>query len=151
TLSLKENNQYSTITDHKGDYHILLPSGHYTLIVRAMGYKEKQLAVVLGVNERKTVNIKLQQENTDLDEVVIAGKSALQEVNESAFNVVAVDAKALHNSTLDLSQALDRVSGVRIRQNGGVGSGTSLTLNGFSGRHVKFFIDGIPMEGFGSA
>ena len=151
TLSVKENNQYSAITDHKGEFHMMLPGGQYTLVVKAMGYKQKEHAIILEANERKTVNFKLEQENTDLDEVIIAGKSALQEVNESAFNVVAIDAKALHNTTLDLSQALDRVSGIRIRQNGGVGSGTNLSLNGFSGRHVKFFIDGIPMEGFGSA
>jgi len=84
-------------------------------------------------------------------EVSVVGKSAVKKVKESAYNVAAVDAKALHNTTLDLSQALDRVSGVRIRQDGGVGSSTNLMLNGFTGQHVKFFLDGVPMEGFGSS
>src|SRR5699024_12187845 len=62
-----------------------------------------------------------------------------------------LDARALHNTTMDLSQALDQISGIKIRKSGGVGSNTSISLNGFSGRHIKFFLDGIPMEGYGPA
>ena len=57
----------------------------------------------------------------------------------------------MHNSTLDLSHALDRISGVRIRETGGVGSNSTFSLNGFSGRQVRFFIDGVPMENFGTS
>jgi outer membrane receptor protein involved in Fe transport len=151
TLTLKEDSRYSAISNSQGDYKILAGEGQYTLIARAIGYRLSEQAIELRPGQKLVINITLEEETTDLNEVVIAGKSALQEVDESAFNVVAVDAKALHNTTLDLSQALDRVSGIRIRQNGGVGSATNLSLNGFSGRHVKFFIDGVPMEGFGSA
>jgi outer membrane receptor protein involved in Fe transport len=86
-----------------------------------------------------------------LDEVVVVGHSKVKEINESAYNVVAVDAGTLRNTTLDISQALDRVSGVKIRETGGIGSDAQVSLNGFSGRHIKIFIDGLPAEGFGSA
>ncbi|MDR1738044.1 MAG: TonB-dependent receptor [Candidatus Symbiothrix sp.] len=86
-----------------------------------------------------------------LGEVVVRGVSQTDKLRESAFNVVALDAVALHNTSLDLAQALDRVSGVKIRETGGVGSQTQISLNGFSGKHVKLFIDGIPMDGYGSA
>jgi outer membrane receptor protein involved in Fe transport len=86
-----------------------------------------------------------------LSEVVVTGKSKVKEVKESAYNVVAIDAGALRNTTLDISRALDRVPGVKIRETGGVGSNSQVFLNGFSGRHVKVFIDGLPAEGFGSS
>jgi outer membrane cobalamin receptor len=86
-----------------------------------------------------------------LDEIVVVGKSTVRKVNESAYNVVAIDAKSLHNKSLDLAHALDRISGIRVRESGGVGSAAEFSLNGFSGRHIKFFMDGVPMEGFGSA
>ncbi|MDR0680470.1 MAG: TonB-dependent receptor plug domain-containing protein [Dysgonamonadaceae bacterium] len=89
--------------------------------------------------------------STELEEVVVMGKSKVKEINESAYNVVAIDAKSLHNTTLDLAHALDRISGVKIRETGGVGSNMQIFLNGFSGRHVKVFIDGMPIEGFGSS
>jgi outer membrane receptor protein involved in Fe transport len=86
-----------------------------------------------------------------LSEVFVIGKSKVEEIKESAYNVVAIDARTLRNTTLDLSHALDRVSGVKIRETGGVGSSSQIFLNGFSGRHVKVFIDGMPAEGFGSS
>jgi outer membrane receptor protein involved in Fe transport len=83
--------------------------------------------------------------------VFVFGKSKVEEVNSSAYNVVAIDTKPLRNTSLDLNHALNRVSGVKIRETGGVGSNSQVFLNGFSGRHVKMFIDGMPAEGFGSS
>jgi outer membrane cobalamin receptor len=57
----------------------------------------------------------------------------------------------LHNTTLNLTQTLDRISGVKIRETGGVGFNAQISINGFSGRHIKVFMDGMPMEGFGSS
>jgi outer membrane receptor protein involved in Fe transport len=87
----------------------------------------------------------------ELEEVIVLGKSKVREINESAYNVVSIDARLLHNTTLNLTQTLDRISGVKIRETGGVGSGAQISINGFSGRHIKVFMDGMPMEGFGSS
>ena len=86
-----------------------------------------------------------------LEKVTVVGRSATQLVNRQAFNVTAIDAKKLYNSTLDLAHALDRVSGVRLRETGGVGSNFNLAINGFSGNQVRLFLDGIPMDNFGSS
>ena len=95
--------------------------------------------------------INIQDSIFELEEVVIEAKSPVQHVRETSFNVIALDAKRLHNTSLDLSHALDRISGVKIRETGGMGSNAHVSLNGFSGRHVKIFMDGIPMEGLGSS
>ncbi|MDR2291938.1 MAG: TonB-dependent receptor plug domain-containing protein [Prevotellaceae bacterium] len=87
----------------------------------------------------------------NLDEVIVLGKSKVREINESAYNVVSIDTRLLHNTTLSLTQTLDRISGVKIRETGGVGSNAQISINGFSGRHIKVFMDGMPMEGFGSS
>jgi outer membrane cobalamin receptor len=86
-----------------------------------------------------------------LEEVEIMGKSPVEQVREMPYNVVAIDGRMLHNTTMDLGHALDRISGAKLRQTGGVGSAASFSLNGFTGRHVKFFLDGVPMEGMGQA
>ncbi|RZS74208.1 outer membrane receptor protein involved in Fe transport [Pseudobacter ginsenosidimutans] len=86
-----------------------------------------------------------------LEKVTVVGRSATQLVNRQAYNVTAIDAKKLYNSTLDLAHALDRVSGVRVRETGGVGSSINFAINGFSGNQVRFFLDGIPMDNFGSS
>lgn len=86
-----------------------------------------------------------------LEKVTVVGRSATQLVNRQAYNVTAIDAKKLYNSTLDLAHALDRVSGIRVRETGGVGSSINFAINGFSGNQVRFFLDGIPMDNFGSS
>ncbi|WP_449440631.1 TonB-dependent receptor [Pedobacter steynii] len=87
----------------------------------------------------------------EMETVNVVGRTKAQEVNRQAFNVTAIDAKKLYNTTLDISGALDRVAGVRVRETGGVGSSFNLSINGFSGSHIRYFIDGIPMDNFGSS
>lgn len=52
--------------------------------------------------------------------------------------------KVCITSTQNLSDALAKVPGLKLREAGGVGSDMILSLDGFSGKHVKLFIDGVP-------
>lgn len=106
--------------------------------------------MTLKAGERIRVNVTIAPQVTELNEVVVS-TSAVSRVNKSAFNAVAIDAKGLHNSTQNLSDALAKVPGLKLREAGGVGSDMILSLDGFSGKHVKLFIDGVPQEGVGSS
>jgi outer membrane receptor protein involved in Fe transport len=119
------------------------------LVVSAIGYKTVEQP--LSLRGAQTLDVTMKPDEKDLGEVLVVGKSTVRQLNESAYNVVAIDAKPLHNTSMSLTHALDRVSGVKIRETGGVGSRTQISLNGFSGRHIKLFMDGIPMEGFGGS
>lgn len=146
------NQNYFAETNENGKFKLDLPAGNYKLSASGLGYLEQVKEVEVKVGQNIQLNFQLEEDpDMTLDHVNIFGKSALQEVEESSYNVSALNAEALHNTTLDVSQALDRISGVKIRRDGGVGSDTNIMLNGFTGRHVKLFIDGIPMEGFNSA
>ena len=57
----------------------------------------------------------------------------------------------MQNTTKNLSEALAKVPGMKLRESGGVGSDMQVMMDGFSGKHVKVFIDGIPQEGTGSS
>lgn len=85
-----------------------------------------------------------------LGEAVVSGRS-IDRVKRSAFNVVTTDARQYYNTTLNLSDALGRMPGMKLRESGGVGSDMQLMLDGFSGRQIRVFIDGIPQEGVGSS
>lgn len=141
---------YGCTSDEKGIYHLSAPAGTYTLVVSAIGYESMEQQVTLTRGERLRVNLTLKPVVEQLDEVVVIG-GGVSRVNRSAFNAVAVDTKKLYNSTLDLAHVLDNVSGVKIREEGGVGSAAQINLNGFTGKHVKIFMDGVPMEGAGSS
>ena len=100
--------------------------------------------------ERVKMNVVLASSVTELDEVVVVS-NGVGRVKRSAFNAVAVDTEELQNSTKNLSDALSKLPGMKLREAGGVGSDTQLMLDGFSGKHVKVFIDGVPQEGVGSS
>lgn len=149
TVYLKGTNRGAT-TDEKGLYHLKVAAGDYTLVVSAIGYTTVEKKVTLKAGERIRVNVTIAPQVTELNEVVVS-TSAVSRVNKSAFNAVAIDAKGLHNSTQNLSDALAKVPGLKLREAGGVGSDMILSLDGFSGKHVKLFIDGVPQEGVGSS
>ena len=83
--------------------------------------------------------------------MVIVGKSNVRKIEETGFNAIAIDAKPFHNATIGMTEVLERAPGVKIQQEGGLGSRTNVTINGLSGRHVRFFIDGMPMDAMSSA
>ncbi len=85
-----------------------------------------------------------------MDEVTVVS-TGVSRLKRSAFNAVAVDTKELQNTTKNLSDALAKAPGMKLRESGGVGSDMQLMLDGFSGKHVKVFIDGVPQEGVGSS
>lgn len=135
-----------------GEFELAAPEGEYQIVVSAVGYLVYRTKVTVYDRQSKRINVVLEiNPGTTIDPVIVEGKSAIQEVRETPFNVVALDAKSYYNSSVNLGNLLDKASGVKIRETGGVGSTMSVTLNGFTGRHVKIFMDGVPMEGFGSA
>jgi len=146
-----KNTTYGTYTDLEGNYRFNAPHGKYILVAQMMGYETYEQAIEFKPGERKEIDIQLKPDQLRLDEVVVVGQSAVQKVNQTAYNVVALDAKELHNSTLDLAHALDRISGIKIKETGGVGSDMQLMMDGFSGKHIKVFVDGVPQEGVGSS
>ncbi|UZR97753.1 TonB-dependent receptor [Chondrinema litorale] len=151
-LVFLKGTNYNTSTDNKGKFKLSAPAGEYTVFCSGLGYLNQYQTITVKAGQTTDLNFTLKYDpKMVLDEVMVAGKSIVEEVRETAYNVVAIDAKSLKNNSMDLSQAMERVSGVRIRRSGGQGSSTSIMLNGFTGRHVKVFMDGIPMSNFGSA
>lgn len=149
TVYLKGTN-YGGTTNEEGIYHLKAPAGNYTLVVSAIGYTTVEKAVRLTAGEHTKQNLTIKPQVEELDEVVIVS-NGISRLKRSAFNAIAVDTKELQNSTKSLSDALSKAPGMKLRESGGVGSDMQLMLDGFSGKHVKVFIDGVPQEGVGNS
>ncbi|MDL2281826.1 TonB-dependent receptor [Parabacteroides sp. OttesenSCG-928-G06] len=142
---LLKGTSYGSMTDQDGVYSFQAPAGEYTLVTSFMGYEtfEKEVTLVAGKSE--TWDIVIAPKMAELDEVVVVG-SHIKRVRESAFNVVALDVKELHNSAAEIKDVLAKAPGIKVRESGGVGSDVNFSLDGFSGRHVQFFLDGVPLD-----
>lgn len=147
-----QGTNHGTTSDHLGSFVIeKVAAGKHIIVVTGIGFNTLQRDVNVVAGKESSMAVTVEQSSTELEAVTVVGRSEVQEVNRQAYNVTAVDAKQLYNTTLDLAGALDRVSGIRVRESGGVGSSFNLSLNGFSGNHIRYFIDGIPMDNFGSS
>lgn len=144
----------SAVATEGGRYQLSLDSpGEYLLRATFVGYKSgkyQKIEIVEGKSQY-VCSFELEAEMTELHEVIVAGLSQQERVARLAYNVSMLETGKLKNTTLDLAHMLDKISGVKIRETGGLGSDVNISLNGFSGRHVKVFIDGVPMEGMSSA
>lgn len=150
SISVKGTTKGAT-TNEKGEFTLPISKvGKYKLVAFYLGYQSQEVDVTVN-SATTTVEIILKEDAISLDEVMIEGKSPVQQLRETAFNVTAVDAGKLHNTSTDLNQVLNRTTGVRVRESGGMGSDFSFSLNGFSGNQVKFFLDGVPIDNYGSS
>lgn len=143
-----EGSTLGTITDSNGNYSLHTQKGDIRLSAQMMGYQNKSIDINLSDNKR--VDIKLEESSTEIDAIVVSA-SGVGNIRQSAFNAIAVDMKPLKNTTKNLADALANAPGLKLRESGGVGSEMSLMIDGFAGKHVKIFIDGVPQEGVGSA
>jgi outer membrane cobalamin receptor len=151
-MVVTEQQPYSASTDSEGRFKLEdVKPGTYVINVSYVGFKTLKKTVQVKSGAEVKLDFTLESEQIDLREVVVAGKTEISEVRAQAFNVTAIDGKKLYNTTADLNQVLNRTTGVRVRESGGMGSGFNFSLNGFSGNQVKFFLDGVPMTNFGSS
>ena len=145
-----EGSTLGTTTDATGHYSLRVERGKHTIVASLLGYEESKMAIDASQSTITSVNFALEEQSTAIDEVVVTA-SGVGGLRRSAFNAVAVDTAPMRNTTKNLSDALARAPGLKLREAGGVGSEMSLSVDGFTGKHVKIFIDGVPQEGVGSS
>lgn len=124
----------------EGSYTMTLSAGNYTES-KTIIVKEKDIEVILYLEEMNSDQV--------LDDIVIQVESVKSRIEKEGFavNVIETEQAALRN--IQTNELLDRSVGVRVRQNGGLGSAVNYNLNGMSGNSVKIFIDGIPISTYG--
>ncbi|RCR67209.1 TonB-dependent receptor [Larkinella punicea] len=151
TVAVK-NTPHGTTCDADGFYSFPAPKpGSYTLTISAVGYHPVSEKIVIKADKPLVLTVRLSENREELQEVNVFGKTETQQVKEQAFTVNAIETRQFANTTADLNQVLNRSTGVRIREQGGLGSNFNFSINGLSGKAVKYFIDGVPLELLGSA
>ena len=140
-------------TNEKGNFRINdIPVGDHTLVVSGLGVKTKKVPVKIVAGKLIDLgDIEIDTHVEQLDEIQVLGKSEARRQQEQAYAISVLDIKKAYSGAAPLNKLLNNVSSVRIREEGGVGSNYNFSLNGFSGNQVKFFLDGIPMDNFGSS
>lgn len=140
------------MSNEKGEFEITkIPYGKYILGIKTIEADPKEIEV--NINKRSTELSIVLTENSkfNLDEVVVVGKNEAKQLKEKGFAVNVIETQKIAVQSIQTNELLDRTAGVRIRQDGGLGSQIKYNINGLSGDAIKIFIDGVPASNFGSS
>lgn len=137
----------SAITDSTGQFAIhRLAEGRYTVAITSVGYRSHEEEVTVKEGATTTLTIILKPESVDLKEVEVVGKSESSKLSAQPITVASLDIKNVFEKKSSVSDALDQVSGIRVRSTGAAGAPADISINGLRGNSVRLYIDGIPVE-----
>lgn len=150
TIRLNDQ-QTGTSSDVDGYYKLQASRSNDAIIrVTAVGYSPEERSL----NGKFIQDFQLIEDRNYIEEVIVSarGKTVneqkVAEIKRSGFNVSVIDMNKHANEAANLTQVLKRATGVTIREDGGLGSNFVFRINGLD---AKIYIDGVPMENFGSS
>ncbi len=150
TIKLAKNNK-AVIADYNGFFMLKdIPFGQYELVVSSVEIETQTVKINVGKSQID-VSIAVKEKNFDLEEVLVVQKSEKKEIETRGFAVNVIETKEVAQRNFQTNEMLDRTVGIRVRQNGGLGSAVTYNLNGMSGNSVRIFIDGIPISTYGES
>ncbi|WP_160114595.1 TonB-dependent receptor [Aquimarina sp. AU474] len=150
SIRIIELENVGTTSGFNGEFEISLPKGLYTLETSFIGFK-KNFYTIEVTGTTTSLKIILQENIEALSDVIVKGKTEAKKIKEKAFEVEVIQTKGLKNASVDINAILTTIPGVNVRQRGGLGSAFDFSLNGLSGKQIKFFVDGISLENYGSS
>ncbi|MFZ4861922.1 TonB-dependent receptor plug domain-containing protein [Sphingobacterium sp. Mn56C] len=82
-----------------------------------------------------------------LKEIIIerTHRSVAQKIRESRYAPEVIDFSDIKSSSKTVVEALNTLPGIRIQQQGGMGTSLNINLNGIDGKDVRVFVDEIPV------
>ena len=118
----------------------------YQLLITAVGFKRKVLAIHTQANATTELQVKLDAEIGAFEEVVVTG--AFNEVSRMASPVpVEIYSPSFfkRNPTPNVFEALQNINGIRPQINCNVCNTGDIHINGLEGPYTMVLIDGMPL------
>ena len=132
--------------DKNGEFLIEAPAGRYSVTFSFMGYHTRKEEITIPNTKGKKLVIRLEPETQSLGEVVITAKSEARQLREQAMPMSVISMQQLQGTVSNVQDVLSKTVGVTIRNTGGVGSASRVSVRGLEGKRIGFFIDGSPMN-----
>jgi len=150
TIRLKGTNSIVS-TESNGTFELKnVPYGNHEILASSVEIKAKSHKLHVHKPQHQII-LSVAKAVLDLNEVQIVQKTEKREIETQGFAANVIETKEVALRNLQTNDLLNRTVGVRVRQNGGLGSAVDYNLNGMSGGSVRIFIDGIPISTFGSS
>ncbi|MFN8356820.1 MAG: TonB-dependent receptor [Spirosomataceae bacterium] len=132
-------------TDANGDYSIAIKGANPVLVFSGIGYKAKEVTV----GNQSSVNVRLDEDVTNLSEVVVTGYTIDQrrQTTGAVSTVKAKDLTVIPSGNVE-QQLQGRVAGLTVLTNGQPGTASQIRVRGFGafgGNEPLYIVDGLPV------
>jgi len=128
-----------------------IPYGEYIIEFSSLNSKVKIINVIIDTPKKNLNTALVYTTYQDLEEIKIDAKTLKRKIEDKGFAVNVIETKEASIRNIQTNDLLNTSAGVKIRQNGGLGSNVEYSLNGLSGNSVRIFIDGIPISMYGNS
>ena len=90
------------------------------------------------VNKRDTT--------VEMKEVMVTARSEIRKLKESAMPISVIGQRQLQGTATNINDVLSRTVGVTVRNTGGLGSASRISLRGLEGKRMGMYVDEVPMS-----
>ena len=105
----------------------------------------KRLVVVVATPILAMTNTNAQNADddilTELEAVTVVGHDEVRQMREAAMPISVISVKQLEGTTTNINDALARTTGITVRNTGGVGSASRISVRGLEGKRMGIYID----------
>ncbi|PDP83038.1 TonB-dependent receptor [Prevotella intermedia] len=134
-----------TIADANGRYTLNIQGRQQVrLNFQYLGYKTESREIAL--RDSVCCNIRLKPVDNVLDEVTVTTRSEMRKLRESAMPISVIGQRQLQGTASNINDVLARTVGVTVRNTGGMGSASRISVRGLEGKRMGMYIDETPMS-----
>lgn len=132
-------------TDQTGYYSLVVKQARVSLTVRYVGFVERTIQVRCPLGKETRRDIMLEEAVGSLRDVTVTARSKARQLRESAMPVSVLTAKQIQGTASSINDVLARTVGVTVRNTGGVGSASRISVRGLEGKRMGLFVDATPI------
>ena len=134
-----------TVADANGRYILNIQGRQQVrLNFQYLGYKTESREIAL--RDSICYNIRLKPVDNVLDEVTVTTRSEMRKLRESAMPISVIGQRQLQGTASNINDVLARTVGVTVRNTGGMGSASRISVRGLEGKRMGMYIDETPMS-----
>lgn len=125
-------------------------TGSVIIQVSFLGYETFSEKFLIGENPATIIKVQLKEKPIELSSVTVTGSKAAQ-IKDTPYTPEVMSLDVIRSTPQPMSTIINQMPGIRIRQEGGMGSQSNIMLNGIDGKGVRVFVDDIPVYLMGEA
>ena len=151
-VTVQDTSDYErgTISDLEGRFEIVVTRKTNTVLKFSIVGYQTFLYPIGDEDFVNQISIELSVSTDELDEVVVLGLSEeqqrIKEIILDVNPVTVISAREIENRASNLNELLARQAGVQVRQSGGAGSSSTVSIRGLEGKRVQIFLNGNPLN-----